>query len=104
MEKERAREGEQRGGETREFYARATILAGEFHMPTPLMSLKISGRLGSRPAGCGWRCRGMLLNFVEYLSHFHTPFRWLGPFVSYRTAGARFGSPNRDRRGTAKSG
>lgn len=44
----------------------------------------------------------MLLNFVEYLSHFHTPFRWFGPFVSYRTAGARFGSSNRGQKGDSK--
>lgn len=40
------REGEgggAEGGETREFYVRSTILAGEFHMSTPPMSLRNFG-------------------------------------------------------------
>lgn len=48
--KERAKEwGGGGGGEKREFYARSTILAGESHMPTPLMPLRNSGRIGGWP-------------------------------------------------------
>lgn len=58
------------GGEKREFYARSTILAGEFHMSTPLMSVRNFGETRRQAeAGVRFEMRGILSSFVEYLSH-----------------------------------